>query len=159
MFLVMLFLNYLLVQYLFPGPGEPITVPYTVFKEQAAKGNVAAIYSRGTSIEGRFEAPVTWPAESNGKAAPGPKGAPQPPPRTSETFTTELPAFVDPGLESFLIEHHVEISAVPIRQGSAWATLLFGFGPAILIIAFYVWIYRRAAQGGGMGGMGGGMDF
>ena len=156
-FLVILFLNYLLVQYLFPGPGEPITVPYTVFKEQAAKRNVAAIYSRGTSVEGRFKAPVTWPSQSEGKAAPGPKGTPQPQPRTSDTFTTELPAFVDPGLEGFLIEHGVEISAVPIRQGSPWTTLLFGFGPAILIIAFYVWIYRRAARGGGMGGMGGGL--
>jgi cell division protease FtsH len=156
-FLVMLFLNYLVVRYLFPGAGEPITVPYTVFKEQAAKENVAAIYSRGTSIEGRFKAPVTWPAHSgNNKAPPGPKGRPQPEPRTTETFTTELPAFVDPGLEKFLIERGVEISAVPIREGSAWTTLLFGFGPAILIIAFYVWIYRRAAQGGGMaGGMGG----
>ncbi len=153
-FLVILFLNYLLAQYLLPGPGEPVTVPYTVFKEQAAKRNVAAIYSRGTSVEGRFKAPVTWPPQSEGKAAPGPKGTPTQP-RTSETFTTELPAFVDPGLEGFLIEHGVEISAVPIREGSPWTTLLFGFGPAILIIAFYVWIYRRMAQGGGMGGMGG----
>jgi cell division protease FtsH len=57
-------------------------------------------------------------------------------------------------LEAFLIEHKVEISAVPIREGSLWVTLLFGFGPAILIIAFYVWLYRRAAQqGGGMGGL------
>jgi len=154
-FLVVLFLNYFLVRYLYPAPGEPITIPYTVFKEQAAKGNVAAIYSRGTSIEGRFKAAVTWPPESNGKTTPGPKGRPAPQPRTSETFTTELPAFVDPGLEGFLIDRDVEISAVPIREGTPWVTLLFGFGPAILIIAFYVWIYRRAAQGGGMGGMGG----
>jgi cell division protease FtsH len=31
--------------------------------------------------------------------------------------------------------------------------LLLGFGPALLLIVFYVWLYRRAAQqaGGGMG--------
>jgi cell division protease FtsH len=63
-----------------------------------------------------------------------------------------LPAFVDPGLESFLIGHKVEISAIPIQSGSAWTTLIFGFGPALLIILFYVWIYRRASQGGGIGG-------
>ena len=155
-FLVLLFLNYLLMRYLFPGPGEPVTVPYTVFKVQAAKDNVAAIYSRGTSIEGRFKAPVTWPPEGNGKAVTSAKGLPPPaPPRTGDTFTTELPAFVDSGLETFLIDHNVEISAVPIREGSGWATLLLGFGPAILIIAFYVWIYRRAAQQGGGLGMGG----
>jgi cell division protease FtsH len=154
-FLVLLFLNYLVMRYLFPGPGEPVTVPYTVFKVQVANNNVAAIYSRGTSIEGRFKAPVRWPPEGNGKAVSGGKGLPAPAPsRTGDTFTTELPAFVDPGLEAFLIDHNVEISAVPIREGSGWGTLLFGFGPAILIIAFYVWIYRRTAQGGGMG-MGG----
>ena len=69
-------------------------------------------------------------------------------------FNTELPAFFDRNLESFLIQHNVEISAVPIQQGGLWSTLL-SFAPAILLIGFYVWIYRRtAAQGGGMG-MGG----
>jgi cell division protease FtsH len=141
-FLALLFLNYLVVSYLFPGPGEPVTVPYTVFKQQAANGNVASIYSRGTSIEGRFKQAVTWPQE---------KG------RSSQEFATELPAFVDPGLERFLIDHGVEISARPIRQGSPLLTLLFGFGPAILIIGFYVWLYRRAQQGGGLGGGVGGL--
>ena len=51
-----------------------------------------------------------------------------------------------------MIDNKVEISAVPIQSGSGWATLLFGFGPAILIIAFYVWLYRRAMQQGGLGG-------
>jgi cell division protease FtsH len=30
--------------------------------------------------------------------------------------------------------------------------LLYGFGPALLLIGFYFWMYRRAARGGGMGG-------
>ena len=134
-FLIVVIGNYLVVRSFFPDADVPVTVPYTVFKEQAAKGNVKSIYSRGTSIEGKFAVPVTWPAKEG---------------RSSATFTTELPAFVDPGLEKFLIDREVEISAVPIRQGSSWATLLLGFGPAILIIAFYVWMYRRAQQGGGM---------
>jgi len=78
---------------------------------------------------------------------------PDTPSRTAQTFTTTLPAFVDPGLEQFLISNKVEISAVPIQSGSAWATLIYGFGPALLLIGFYVWLYRRAAaQGGGIGG-------
>ena len=70
------------------------------------------------------------------------------------TFTTTLPSFVDPGLEAFLIDHKVEISAKPIQEGgSLWATLFFAFGPALLFIALYVWLFRRAAQqGGGIGG-------
>jgi cell division protease FtsH len=150
-FLGVLLVNYLLVRSLFPGPGDPLTIPYTTFKDQASKGNVASIYSRGTSLEGRLKSPITWPPDEKTAKAEAPVKALPTKPRTGDTFTTELPAFVDPGLETFLINHGVEISAVPIREGSAWSTLLFGFGPAILIIAFYVWLYRRAQQGGGMG--------
>jgi len=152
-FVAILLVNYLLVRFLFAAP-ESVTIPYTVFKQEVARGNVEAIYSQGTSIEGRFGTAVTWPPAGEPRSAPA-RGMPPPQPsKTSDTFTTELPAFVDEGLEGFLIQHDVEISAVPIRQGSAWATLVFGFGPAILLIAFYVWLYRRAQQGGGLG-MGG----
>ncbi|RIK88345.1 MAG: cell division protein FtsH [Planctomycetota bacterium] len=74
-------------------------------------------------------------------------------PRQVDHFTTILPAFVDEGLEQYLIDHGVEIRAEPIHQGEGvlW-TLLFGFGPALLLILFYVWMYRRAAQGGLGGG-------
>jgi cell division protease FtsH len=152
-FLVILLINYLLMKFLFPGADEPVTIPYTTFKEEVAKGNVKAIYSQGASIEGRFAAPIAWPPEGSSGAASGARRPPQTEPGTVDTFTTELPAFVDPGLEAFLIDRKVEISAVPIREGSFWATFLFGFGPALLIILFYVWLYRRAAQQGGMGGL------
>ena len=49
-FLTILLVNYLLVRLFLPSPGEPVTIPYTVFKEEVAKGNVEAIYSKGTSI-------------------------------------------------------------------------------------------------------------
>jgi cell division protease FtsH len=153
-FLVILVLNYIVVSMLFPAPGAPVTVPYTIFKEQVEQSNVTAIYSKGTSIEGRFAKAFSWPPPGE-KKAPSPleRWLPDAKPRTTDTFTTELPAFVDQGLETFLIKHGVEISAVPIQSGSFWATLIFGFGPAILIIAFYVWLYRRAAQqGGGIAG-------
>jgi cell division protease FtsH len=140
-FLALLLGNWLVTKFLFPDAEAPVTVPYTVFKEQVAQGNVKAIYSQGVSIEGKFSNPVAWaPADAASAAAP---------PRPARTFMTTLPAFVDQGLESFLIGHQVEISAVPIRQGSAWSSFLLGFGPAVLIIAFYVWLYRRASQQGG----------
>jgi cell division protease FtsH len=150
-FLAVLLVNYLLVRYLFPS-GEPLTIPYTVFKQEVINGNVTALYSRGTSIEGRFRTAVTWPPADEVKA-PARRGLPpRPPQRTSDTFVSELPAFVDPGLEKLMIEHNVEISAVPIREGSLLGTLLFSFGPAILLIGGYMWMYRRAAQGGIGGG-------
>ncbi len=160
-FLLVLLVNYFLVRLLFPGPADPVTIPYTAFKEEVARGNVSSIYAKGESIEGRFAAPVTWPPPGGEMTRPG-RGEQrsradqlnQVPPRTSETFNTTLPLFVGPDLESFLIEHDVEISAVPIQSGGGLTTLLFGFGPAILIIAFYVWLFRRARQGaGGLGGM------
>jgi cell division protease FtsH len=159
-FLLIIVVNYLLMRAMFPGPNEPITVPYTVFKQQVASGNVEAIYSKGANIEGRFHQAVTWPPPEKqkrdakaGKESPASPFFAPPEPRSAETFTTTLPAFVDPGLEQFLIDNNVEISAIPIQSDSWLATLLFGFGPAILIIAFYVWLYRRASRGGGMGAL------
>ncbi len=157
-FIIILAINYVVMRLVLPNPEEPITVPYTIFKEQVEKANVEAIYSKGASIEGRFKQPVTWPPPGRKEptTAREKKGLARwlesPGPRTAGTFTTTLPAFVDPNLESFLIAHNVEISAIPIQGSSPWATFLFGFGPALLIILFYVWMYRRASQGGGLGG-------
>jgi cell division protease FtsH len=161
-FLLLLIANYLLIKFVLPDADAPITVPYTTFKEQVKNANVESIYSKGASIEGRFGKAVTWPPPSESKEdkADKPPAASRflqtrTPPRAAKTFITTLPDFVDPGLETFLIDHHVEISAVPIQgAGGAWATFLYGFGPAILMIAAYVWLFRRAArQGGGMGGL------
>lgn len=148
-FLVILAANFALARVLFPNPDAAVKVPYTLFKQEVSRGNVERIYSRGESLTGRFHAPITYPATRdsvNGHE-----------PRQVTNFATTLPAFMDPGLESLLISHDVEISAEPIAQGgSSWTTLLFGFGPALLLILFYVWIYRRMkAAGGAGGGLGG----
>src|SRR5215207_1824171 len=150
-FALILLANFLLVRLLFPGPEAAIEVPYTFFKEQVSAGNVEAIYSQGDTIEGRFEESVTYPPKGEESSEPG-----STPSRTSKTFTTVLPSFVipDPALEQFLIDNGVQITAEPIQQGSSWwQTLLFAFGPALLLIGGYIWLYRRAQrQGGGMGG-------
>jgi cell division protease FtsH len=151
-FALILLANFLLVRFLFPGPEAPVEVPYTFFKEEVRAGNVEAIYSQGDTIGGRFEEPVTYPPKGEAGSEPG-----STPSRTSKTFTTVLPSFVDPGLEELLIENGVEISAEPIQEGGGWwQTLLFAFGPALLLIGGYIWLYRRAQQQGG-GGLGGGL--
>ena len=58
-FLVILVLNFLIARLLFPPSDEPTTVPYTLFRDQVTKHNVAAIYSRGERITGHFRASVT----------------------------------------------------------------------------------------------------
>jgi cell division protease FtsH len=111
--------------------------------KRACGGNVESIYRQGDTVEGRFEKPVTYPPR--GKAGSESDGMPS---RTSKTFTTVLPSFLDPGLEKFLIYNGVEISAKPIQEGGSWlTTLLFGFGPALLLIGIFIWLSRRVAQG------------
>lgn len=155
-FLIVLLVNYLVMRLFFTGSDETITIPYTVFKQQVAKDNVKSIHSQGKTIDGQFLVPVSLPRDQAGAASASQAASPGSKPAASE-FITVLPDFVDPGFEAFLIAHNVQISAVPIQSSSSWATILFGFGPAILIIVFYVWIYRRMAQQGGA--MGGGAMF
>jgi len=143
-FLLILLANYLLVQLFFSRAEAPAKVPYTLFKEQVASGNVRKIFTQGDEVTGHFKAPILYPTVPDSVSGAEP--------REVTTFETTLPSFLDPGLETLLLEHDVEISAEPIRQGGLWPTLLLGFVPAILLILFYVWIYRRAARQGGLGG-------
>lgn len=49
----------------------------------------------------------------------------------------------------------MDIRATPIQAGtSPWMLLLWSFGPALLIIGLWIWIFRRAAKQGGGGMMG-----
>jgi cell division protease FtsH len=165
-FVVALLANFLITRFFMPGPEAPVTVPYTVFRQEVGKRNVEAIFSQGEVITGRFRTAVTYPPNNGDGAADAAKKADEKArapagrekgeqPKTAVKFTTTLPSFVDPGLESFLIDNGVEISAKPIDEGGDPLTsFLLGFGPALLFIGFYVWMFRRAAQqGGGVGGI------
>ncbi len=149
-FALILIANFLLIKLLMPAPEQPSIVPYTLFKDQVGKYNVQAIFSRGETITGRFKVPLTiHSAEEKGDA----KAPTKEEPRKVDHFKTILPAFVDQGLEAYLIDHAVEISAKPLREErSTLATILYSFGPGLLFIAFYIWIFRRMAQQGGLGG-------
>jgi cell division protease FtsH len=141
-FIFILLINYFAFRFLF-RTAESVKVPYTTFKQQAAQGNVARVASRGDRIAGRFTRPITYPSR--------PDSTTKEQPRSIAEFTTTIPAFADPGLESLLVGHGTEINAESV-QSSAWLSLLLGFAPSLLIIALYVWLFRRAAKQGGMGG-------
>ncbi|GMV03912.1 MAG: ATP-dependent zinc metalloprotease FtsH [Gemmatimonadota bacterium] len=139
-FLAVLAANFLMTRLLFPGP-EVRTVPYTVFKAEAVRGNVATVFSQGERLTGRFRSPVVQPM-----------GSLHPPGARSDSiadFTTTLPSFLDPGLEALLVEHGTEIRAKPISERNPWLNLSYSFGPSLLLIGVYVWLYRRAARQGG----------
>jgi cell division protease FtsH len=146
-FLLILAINFLVVRYMFPRAGAPVTVPYTLFRDQVTKRNVEAIYSRGEKITGHFRTAVTYPPKADSVSDAQPKSV--------TSFATTLPSFVDQGFEALLLANGVEISAEPIDEGgSSLSTFLLGFGPALLLIGFYVWLFRRAAkQGAGVGGV------
>jgi cell division protease FtsH len=142
-------LNYILATIFFPAPSAPVKVSYSLFKEEVSKGNVKEIYSRGLSISGTFEEPVTIPPVDKQDEKDSKKSA------EAENFTTELPSFIDSGLETLLIDNGVVIRAQPIQEeDNPLISFLIFFGPALLIIAFYFWMFRKAkGQAGGMGGM------
>lgn len=148
-------LNYFLGKYFFPDPEAPAKIPYTFFKSQVEKGNVEEIYATGLSLSGTFRETVAVPPAKQASADSADIKKDRKPVEAKK-FTTELPAFLDPGLETLLVDEGVVIRAQPLEDAGnpLWSFLIL-FGPAILIIAFYVWIYRRAKQSGGMGGMGG----
>jgi cell division protease FtsH len=118
----------------------PQLLPYTEFKTQVANKNVAEVFSRGDSIEGELKRPV---------AAPGVKD------RTYQQFTTERPTFANDDLLMELADGGATVRATPIVQQRGFLTnLLISLAPILLLVGFYVWMFRR--QQGAMGGLLGG---
>ena len=68
-FFLILLMNYLLAMFLIPNPDTPVTVPYTLFKQEVGKGNVDVIFCKGEMVKGRFKAPVMYPPDSARSAA------------------------------------------------------------------------------------------
>jgi cell division protease FtsH len=137
----LLALNWLIVWVVPEGPPR-LEVPYTFFREQVDAGNVAEVRSRGQDIQGEFKKEVRYP--------PGDEG------QTSTEFETVRPAFAEDDLYATLVREDVVVSAEPLEQPRSFLlTLLLGFGPTILLVALFVWLFRRAAAGSGaLGGLG-----
>ena len=141
--LVLFALNFW-ISSLFPSEKERIRVPYTpTFLAQVRAGNVDEISSRGATIQGSFKQDVKYP--------PAEKDA-----KSSKNFDTEIPTFANTDeLSRLLQDNDVTINAKPPEEGrSLIANLLLGFGPTLLLIAIFVWFFRRAAQAGGGGMLG-----
>jgi cell division protease FtsH len=143
-FLVVLAANYFLMNWLFPPEPTRVPISYTYFKDQVVADNVAEISSRGDTIQGRFRQAVTYPPDGGSTA------------RTGAEFTTVQPQFADPGLETLLNTHRVQINARSLDEPrNPLLTLLISFGPTLLLIGGFMWLSSRASQmGGGMFGMG-----
>jgi cell division protease FtsH len=116
--------------------SEPprLLIPYSpVFLNEVRAGNVDRITSKGGSLQGLFRVPVRYPA--TGKSS-----------RSDKRFRTLIPSFADTrALSKLLDEKDVIINAEPLEVGASWwETLLYGFGPTLLLIGLLVLLMRRS---------------
>jgi cell division protease FtsH len=119
----------------------PQPVPYTDFKTQVTDKNVAELFARGDSIEGQLKKAVAIPGQQD---------------RTYQQFTTERPTFASDDLLTELTEGGATVRATPLVQQRGFLTnLLISFAPLLLLVGFYIWMFKRQ-QGAMAGGLLGG---
>src|SRR5437870_1252192 len=129
-------LNYWLASRTLSEPPR-VQIPYSpLFLNEVRQGNVDRITSKGASLQGLFKSPVRYPPTGSGS-------------RRSERFSTLIPSFADtPALSKLLEQQEVVINAEPLDTGAAWwETLVFGFGPTLLLIGLLVLLLRRGGRG------------
>src|ERR687886_501180 len=139
---VAILLNYLIVNVLLaPAQPKQVTIPYNVFRSQVIADNVVSVTTQGESITGVTKTPIGDTPNSTDKAT---------------HFATQKPVFADNDLLPLMLEHNVTINAKPENQQTPlWMTLLFSFGPAVLLIGGLLYLNRRAgAAAGGVFGIG-----
>ena len=145
-----IFFGILTVQDRMAGPES---IPYTEFKAQVARQNVSEVFARGNSIEGGLKQAAPLPGQPAASAQQSKSAQP----RTYQKFTTERPTFAADDLLGELVASHATVRATPIVQqrGVLW-NLLISVAPFLLLILFYVWMFKRqrAALGGGLFGGG-----
>ena len=145
LFPALLLANFLFIQFVTPGQPQRVEVSYTFFKQQVEADNVAQISTRTDTIQGTFKQAVPYQPD------------PAVPAKTAADFSTVIPAFADPGLETLLAAHGGIINARPLDQpANPFITILLGFGPTLLLIGGFLWLSRKAAgqMGGGIFGLG-----
>ncbi len=119
----------------------PQPVPYTDFKTQVTDKNVAELFARGDSIEGQLKKAVAIPGQQD---------------RTYQQFTTERPTFASDDLLTELTAGGATVRATPLVQQRGFLfNLLISFAPLLLLVGFYVWMFKRQ-QGAMAGGLLGG---
>src|SRR5439155_692253 len=96
------------------------------------------ITSTGESITGVAKQPVK---DSSGTS--------------STKFQTQRPSFANDDLQAMLQQHNVVINPKdPNASTPLWETLLFSFGPTILLVLGFLYLSRRAASAGAGGILG-----
>jgi cell division protease FtsH len=124
-------------------PNAPVRIPYSpTFLNQVESGNVKEISSTGDAIQGTLKTGIRYPPSDTSL-------------QPTTNFSTQVPSFANnQALSSLLQSHSVTIDAQSPNKGpSVLESIIFGFGPTILLFAIIFFIMRRAASGGGAGGL------
>ncbi len=125
-------------------PNARVRIPYSpTFLAEVENNNVSQISSTGDAIQGSFYHAIKYP--------PGGSNVP-----ATSDFSTQVPSFADNSqLSQLLQQHKVTIDAnAPSGGPSLLESLIFGFGPTLLLVLLIVFVMRRAATGaGGAGGL------
>ena len=131
---------------------EPVRISYTTFLDQIDAGNVESVTSTEQTIQLRVIEPL--PPELLPEPNESVFGTQTP---TEPTFfETERPSFAEDDLLSTLTAAGIEVNAEdPNAPPPLWVQLLTGFGPTLLIIWIFFYLFRRA--GSALGGFGGGL--
>jgi cell division protease FtsH len=123
----------------------PRAISYTEFDRQVADGNVAEVFARGHTIQGELRTAKPLP-DKQGKT----EGS-----KPYTRFSTERPVFAQDDLMARLEKSGATVRATPlVEERGLLANLLFSFGPIVLLVLFYRWLFKR--QQAGMGSMFGG---
>ncbi|MGH2915863.1 MAG: ATP-dependent zinc metalloprotease FtsH [Solirubrobacteraceae bacterium] len=128
-------------------PG-PIKIPYyPTFIDQVSGHNVKKVDLTNHAVTGTLNKAIHAPGGGAHAAE-------------STQFTTQIPSLANGSqLISQLEQQGVTIDAqAPSSGPSVLESLIFGFGPTLLLVALFVFVARRMAAGGG-GGAGGLMSF
>lgn len=144
-FLALIFLVNLFLASRVPGTKPSrITLPYSSFTDEVARGNVASVSSKGATIEGELRMAVTYPPP-----VPGKKSV------TGDLFRTERPTFATDDLLALLRANKVTVDAEPDKDDQPfWVFLVTGVGPTLLLIGVMYFIFRRSASMSGLGDIG-----
>jgi cell division protease FtsH len=122
-------------------PADPVyDISYTRFKALLNESQVVSLAMRGLEVQGELSVPISL----------GPGG------EYGVRFHTRLPEIDDQTLWPTLEEKQVDITVLPSDDQASALTIIISYLPWVLIIAFWIWIIRRAQRNisGGLGGKG-----
>ena len=129
--LVVILIPVLLLQFTGAGRGDTTDITDTQFREQVTAGNVkTAIFSGATSVNGEFKSKV--PLGRNNRAI--------------DHYATQLAAPASDKIVDQLTASGVQVSRE--KEGTSAIGMLVAFLPYLLLIGFWLFLFRQMQAGG-----------